>query len=235
MNNTVAIMQPYFMAYIGYFQLINSVDTFVIYDNIQYTKKGFINRNRILHNGTDKQFTIPIKKDSDYLNVVDRNISETWSKDRKKLLNIINQSYKKSPYYNECIDVINECIMYENYNLFEFIYFSVQKLCSYFNIDTNIIISSDIDIDHSLKSQEKVIAICKQLNAKTYINSIGGTNLYDTKTFKQQNINLNFIKSKTIEYSQFNQEFIPWLSIIDVMMFNDKNTINNYLNQYTLI
>ena len=85
----LAIMQPYFFPYIGYFQLIKSVDEFVIYDNIQYTKKGWINRNRILVNGTDYLISLPLKKDSDYLNVVDRQLAESWEKDRTKLLTLI--------------------------------------------------------------------------------------------------------------------------------------------------
>ncbi len=81
----LAIMQPYFFPYIGYFQLINTVDEFVVYDNIEFTKKGWINRNRILVNGKDEYITLPIKKDSDFLHVKDRFLAETWSKDSAKM------------------------------------------------------------------------------------------------------------------------------------------------------
>ena len=235
MGNSVAIMQPYFMPYIGYFQLINSVDVFIIYDNIQYTKKGFINRNRILFNNKGRKFTIPIKKDSDYLDVVERTISNTWESESKKFLNLINHSYKKSPYYKNCIEVITECVMYPNFNLFEFIYFSVKKICSYLDINTKIIISSELEVDHSLKSQEKVISFCKELKSKTYINAIGGQELYDKSTFQKNNLNLNFIKTNPIEYKQFNNSFEPWLSIIDLLMFNSREELKLHLNNYTLI
>ena len=228
-------MQPYFMPYIGYFQLINSVDEFVIYDNIQYTKKGFINRNKILFNGTDRGFTLPIKKDSDYLDVTEREVSGVWLKDSDKLINLIKQSYKKAPYFDSSIALVVECIKYDNLNLFDFIYNSVRVLCKHLDIDTQIVKSSDIAINHSLKSQDKVIAICKARKATTYINAIGGQKLYTKSEFKEQGIDLAFIKTNPIQYKQFNEEFKPWLSIIDLIMFNSKEDLNKHINNYNLI
>ena len=110
MDKKVAIMQPYFLPYMGYFHLLNSVDEFVIYDNIQYTKKGWINRNRILVNGKDKLISLPLKKDSDYLNVIDRKLSDNWNVEKVKLLNLIKSSYKKSPQYSIIFPIIEKCI-----------------------------------------------------------------------------------------------------------------------------
>ena len=231
----LAIMQPYFMPYIGYFQLINSVDKFVIYDNIQYTKKGWINRNRILANGKDQLITLPIKKDSDYLNVVERELSESWDKDKSKMLNVIKASYNKAPYFQETFELISKCLNNPEANLFRFIYDSIVLINDHLEIKTPIVISSTIDADHTLKSQDKVLSLCKEQNADIYINSIGGIELYDKETFKQNNIKLNFIKSNPIQYKQFNNEFVSWLSIIDVLMFNSKEQIKEYLNNYTLI
>lgn len=235
MSKKIAIMQPYFMPYIGYFQLINSVDEFIIYDNIQYTKKGWINRNRILVNGKDYLITIPLKKDSDYLNVVERELSDSWIKDKNKMINLIKSSYSKAPYFKETFNIILQCLNNSERNLFKFIYDSVILINKYLEIKTSIVISSIINIDHTLKSQEKVLSICKSQNADVYINTIGGVELYDREIFKQNGIKLNFIKSNTIQYKQFNNEFIPWLSIVDVMMFNSKEKIQEYLNNYTLI
>ena len=223
------------MPYIGYFQLINSVDKFVIYDNIQYTKKGWINRNRILANGKDQLITLPIKKDSDYLNVVERELSESWDKDKSKMLNVIKASYNKAPYFQETFELISKCLNNPEANLFRFIYDSIVLINNHLEIKTPIIISSTIDADHTLKSQDKVLSLCKEQNADVYINSIGGVELYDKETFKQNNIKLNFIKSNPIQYKQFNNEFVSWLSIIDVLMFNSKEQIKEYLNNYTLI
>jgi hypothetical protein len=235
MSKKVAIMQPYFLPYIGYFQLVNSVDEFIIYDNIQYTKKGWINRNRILDNGSDRLFTISIKKDSDYLDVVDRKLSESWDKDRKKLLNSLYIFYHKAPCFKEAYNVIEECLLDDEDNLFTFILNGLNKVNEYLNIKTPIVVSSSIDIDHSLKSQDKVLAICKAREATTYINAIGGMDLYSKTTFELNNIKLKFIKSQPITYTQFENTFVPWLSIVDVMMFNSKDMIQEYLNSYTLL
>jgi hypothetical protein len=231
----VSIMQPYFFPYIGYFQLINSVDEFVIYDTIEFTKKGWINRNRILVNGTDAIISLPLQKDSDFLNINDRFLANTWEVDRKKMLNRISESYRKAPYFKETYELIEKCIMFEERNLFKYILNSVKNVLFFLNIDTKLIISSSISIDDKLKRDEKVMAICKERGADIYINPIGGFELYDKETFKKNNLELQFIRSNNISYNQFDNEFIPWLSIIDVMMFNSLNEIKNYMSKYELI
>ncbi|HTN06099.1 WbqC family protein [Agriterribacter sp.] len=231
----VAIMQPYFFPYIGYFQLINAVDEFVIYDNIQFTKKGWINRNRILINGKDDYITLPLKKDSDFLQVYQRCLADTWESDRKKMLNRIKESYRKTPYFDTVFPVIEECILFEDQNLFNFILHSVQQINEYLNIKTPLITASTIPMDHELKAESKVIEICKSRKANIYINPSGGVGLYSKNNFADHGIILQFIKSIDIEYKQFDKGFVPWLSIIDVMMFNSKDQIADYLDSfYTL-
>jgi len=234
MNKKIAIMQSYFFPYIGYFQLMNAVDEFVIYDNIKYIKKGWINRNRILVNGRDSYITIPIKRDSDYLDIKDRYLSEN-SIIKKKIINRIFDQYHKSIYFDEIFTIVKKCILFEEDNLFLFIFNSLKEIKKYLEIPTLFIVSSDINIDHSLKSEKKVIEICKARNAKIYINPIGGVNIYSQNNFKSEDIELHFLKSEEIKYSQFNHKFIPWLSIIDVMMFNSKEKIKEYLKLYTLL
>lgn len=229
----IGIMQPYFMPYIGYWQLISAVDVFVVYDNIQYTKKGWFNRNRFLKNGKDALFSISLKKDSDYLNVDERFISSEF--DKKKLIAQFQNAYAKAPYLKEIMSLIEEIIMFDENNLFKYVLNSINKICKYIDIDTKIVVSSSLDINHQLKSKKKVMAICNALNADEYINPMGGIELYDKDEFKAENIKLNFIKSNEIEYKQFDNAFIPWLSILDVMMFNDKNEITKMLKGYTLI
>jgi hypothetical protein len=222
-------MQPYIFPYIGYFQLINAVDKFVVYDNIQFTKKGWINRNRILVNGKDEYFTLPLKKDSDYLNVDERQLAEIFSTEKIKLLRKIKEAYKKAPCFDAVFPVIESIINQQEENLFKFIYQSLISVCRYLEIKTELIQSSSIPIDHALKAQDKVIAICSHLQAIHYINPIGGLELYSKEVFNKLNIELSFIKSNTITYQQNNNEFIPWLSIIDVMMFNSEEKIQEYL------
>ena len=227
----VAIMQPYFFPYIGYFQLINAVEKFIVYDNIQYTKKGWINRNRILVNGKDEYISVPLKKDSDYLNIGQRVLASTWSQDKRKLINKISEVYRKAPFFDESRIVFERCINFENDNLFDFILNSIKIINEHLNIETQIIISSDLKIDHGLKAVDKVLAICETLNAKTYVNPIGGIDLYKKEVFLDRGIELNFLKANNILYKQFNSSFSPFLSIIDVIMFNGKEKTIEFINK----
>ncbi len=230
----LGIMQPYFLPYIGYFQLLASVDQFVLYDNIKYTKKGWINRNRMLLNGTDAMFSLPLKKGSDSLDVVERELAAEF--DRSKLLNQFKGAYGHAPQFNLTYPVLERIVQYEESNLFRYIHHSIIQLCEYLGIKTEIRISSEIPIDHELKGQDKVLALCKAAGADTYINTIGGVDLYDKGDFRFQGIDLQFIKSRPFEYAQFGDAFVPWLSIIDVLMFNPKEVIcAYYLNAYEII
>lgn len=231
----IAIMQPYFFPYIGYFQLMNAVDEFVIYDNIEFTKKGWINRNRILINGKDSYVTIPLKKDSDYLDVKDRYISDVWIFEKQKMLNRITQAYRKSPHFDIVYPVIEECIVLDEINLFDFILNSLVIVKDYLEIPTPISISSALSVENELKSASKVIAICKAKKASTYLNPVGGVKLYEKDIFRHAGIKLQFLKTADIKYKQFKNDFVPFLSIIDVMMFNSKGEIKEYLKSYYTI
>ena len=230
----IGVMQPYFLPYIGYFQLINAVDQFIIYDNIQYTKKGWINRNRILVNGRDEYITLPLKNDSDFLDVDQRFLADTFEKDKIKIVRKIKESYRNAPFYEQAYYLINDILNYKNFNLFEFIFNSIIKICDYLDIRTQIVRSSEINIDHGLKSEKKVISICNTFNSPTYINSIGGMGLYSKKEFEKNSIELFFLETQKTEYKQFDHDFVPWLSIIDVLMFNSKDQITHFLNNYKL-
>jgi len=215
---------------------MNAVDEFVVYDNIEFTKKGWINRNRILVNGQDSFITIPLKKDSDYLDVRDRYLANSWSAERVKMLNRIKESYRKAPQFETVYPLVEKCICFEDNNLFNFILNSLNQVKEYLEIRTSLIISSTIPIDHTLKADKKVVAICKARNADTYVNPIGGIQLYIKDEFKNEGIDLFFLKANDFEYKQLNNEFIPWLSIIDVMMFNSKEEIKEFLHSfYTLV
>jgi len=232
---TVGIMQPYLFPYIGYWQLLDAVDTFVVYDNIQFSKRGWFHRNNILMNGKKKLFSIPLKKDSDYLDVRDRVISDTIEKEISTILKQIESSYKKAPYFTAVFPMIKEIFQNDERNLFEYIYNSLTQISKYLDINTKIIISSTIDINHDLKSQDKVLSFNKVLDATQYINTIGGIELYEYEEFKKENIELEFLESNIPEYKQYGDEFVPYLSIIDIMMFNSKGDIKKMLKNYKLI
>jgi len=230
----LAIMQPYFLPYIGYFQLIASVDQFIVYDNIKYTKKGWINRNRMLQNGKDVMFSLPLKSDSDYLDVCQRELSAEFSRD--KLLNQFRGAYRRAPYFDQTFPLIEEIVRFDDANLFEFLRHSIVKTCAHLGITTDIRNSSNIAIDHTLKNQEKVLALCEAVSANTYVNAIGGMDLYSKKAFREKGIDLKFIQSKPFEYPQYGDAFVPWLSIIDAMMFNPLDALRTCITtNYELI
>lgn len=227
-------MQPYFFPYIGYFQLIAAVDLFILYDNIKYTKKGWINRNRILQNGKTVMFSLPLKSDSDYLDVCERELAADFNRD--KLLNQIQGAYRRAQYFAQTFPLVDQIVRYEDRNLFRFLRHSVVKTCEHLGITTQIRISSGIAIDHDLKNQDKVLALCEAVGASTYVNAIGGKELYSKEKFLKKGVELKFIQSKPFEFSQFGDAFVPWLSIIDVMMFNPLDTIRAYIStNYDLI
>lgn len=230
----LAIMQPYFFPYIGYFQLIAAVDLFIVYDNIKYTKKGWFNRNRLLQNGKDQMFSLPLKSDSDYLDVCERELAADFNRD--KLLNQFKGAYRRAPYFTQTFPLVERIVRYEDVNLFRFLHHSIARTCEHLGIATEIRISSGIAIDHKLKNQDKVCALCTAVGASTYVNAIGGIELYSKETFREQGIDLKFIQSKPFEYPQFGDAFVPWLSIIDVMMFNPLDTIQTCIStNYELI
>jgi len=230
----IAIMQPYFLPYIGYWQLISAVDTFVVYDNIKYTKKGWINRNRFLVNGAEAGFSLPLRKDSDFLDVNQRYLAESF--DREDLLNRFWEAYRTAPECSTVMPLIEQIIRNTDMNLFEYILASIRAVCDFLGIKTPLLVSSTIDCDHSLKSAERVQAICEALGADTYVNPIGGTELYSKEDFAGKGIDLKFIKATVFEYEQIGNSFASYLSILDIMMFNSREKIaSNIANFYNLI
>lgn len=230
----LGIMQPYFFPYIGYWQLINAVDKYVIYDDVNFIKKGWINRNRILCNGKDLMINLLLNKISQnkLINEIYL-IEETLWKD--KLIKTIENNYKKSPYYKDVMPVILDIIMNKEKNLALYLMYSIKALSMYMGIETKFLLSSQIYKNNNLKGEEKILEICNKLDADIYINAIGGMELYSFDKFKQNGIDLFFLKTNEIAYKQFNNDFLPNLSIIDVMMFNSKDKIKEMLDDYILI
>lgn len=230
----LGIMQPYFVPYIGYWQLMNLVDQYVVYDDVNYIKGGWINRNRILVNGVPKYFNVPMLGASPNILINEVKVDHNDSIIRKNLRSI-EGAYRKAPYYEIVYKMLEDILWCEEENLARYIVHSFRVIGRYLDIQTELIVSSELDKDNTLKGQDKVLAICRQLNATEYYNAIGGQELYSFEAFKQQGIQLNFVKTANIVYDQFGNEFQPNLSIIDVMMFNAKDKVKEYLAAYTLI
>ena len=224
-------MQPYLFPYIGYWQLIYAVDKFVIFDDVNYKKKGHINRNKILVEGKPFQFTLNLKGASQNKLINEIQIGDNV----QNILNLIEYNYKKSPYFKKVFSLLEEIFNQEEKNLAKFIGYSLKKISNYLEIDVKFIFSSEIDKNNQLKNQNKIINICQKLKATNYINVISGKELFDKEIFLKNKIKLNFINTNSFKYQQFNNEFIPFLSIIDVMMFNDLDTLKIIINQYNLV
>jgi hypothetical protein len=230
----IAIMQPYLLPYIGYFQLINAVDKFVMLDDVNYINRGWINRNRILINGKPQLISIPLKEASQnkLINEIEIVNDQKW---RGKLLKTLQHNYRKAPFYQDVFPLIEKIILNKEQNISTFIFASVIDINVYLEIKTFIEPSSAKYHTKHLKAEQKIVNICIQEKATTYINPIGGTELYSKQLFKDHNINLFFLKTDEIMYNQNFSNFIPYLSIIDVMMFNSKNDIKEMLNKYKLV
>lgn len=233
----ISIMQPYLFPYIGYYQMIYCSDYFVIADDVQFIKKGWINRNRILLNGEPSMITLPLKRDSYFLNINERTFAiQSGSMGRITFLNKIVNSYRKAPEFTNIYPLIEKIMCFENENVAAYLHNSIKKICEYLDIRTKMIVESTLNLPPELNYQDSVIYVCKELKAKRYINSIGGMELYSKSKFKKNSIELKFIKTReTLEYRQFYNKFVPNLSIIDVMMFNPKEQIKAMLTEYDLI
>lgn len=230
----LGIMQPYFMPYIGYWQLINLVDRYVIYDDVNFIKGGWINRNRILVNGAPKYFNVPMLGASPNLRINEVRVDHNEAVIRKNL-RILEAAYRKAPYYDIVYPMLEDILWCGEDNIAKYMEYSFRVICGYLDIETELIVSSDLDKDNTLKGQDKVLAICRLLGATEYYNAIGGQELYSYEAFRANGMQLHFVKSKDIVYRQFDNEFQPNLSMIDVMMFNSRDRIKEYLEAYTLI
>lgn len=223
----LAIMQPYFLPYIGYFQLIKAVDQFVVYDRIKYTKKGWINRNRMLRDGKDVMFSLPLKAASDALDVAERKLASDFN--RGKLLNQFLGAYARAPQFETTYALLERIVRFPDDNLFGYIHYSLTAVCEHLGLRTPLRTSSTVDFDNSLRGQDKVLALCKAAGATQYINAIGGTELYQHAAFAAQGVELQFLKPQPCEYPQFGAAFVPWLSIVDVLMFNSTDQVRSLL------
>ena len=242
----LAIMQPYFMPYIGYFQAMAAVDKYLLYDKVAFIKKGWINRNRIYIQNVGTQFiTIPLKNKSSFTNILDVQIDNTtdW---RSKMLNLIYYNYKRSLFFDVVYPLMENSIKQSSELISEYNFVVLNQIATFLDINTPIELSTDPMYegieeqlakydDSLLRKYDRIKFICQANNADNYINPIGGQDLYDKKVFAEHGIKLSFVQTEQFAYPQFAPEFIPNLSIIDVLMHNGKEGTKQLLNAYKLI
>ena len=229
---TIGIMQPYFMPYIGYWQLMKAVDKYVVYDDVNYIKGGWVARNNILMNGEKKMFVVKLNGASSNKQFKEITIADNFLALQKTL----QHTYHKASYYVQTMDLLTRIVNYNDKILSNFIMNSFREVLTYLDIHTELILSSTIAKDNTLRGQDKVLAICKELGAVRYLNAIGGQELYSKKIFAQHGVELYFVETLIMPYNQLAKgEFVPNLSLIDVLMNNSPEDINRMLDNYKLI
>ena len=227
----LGIMQPYFMPYIGYFQLMKAVDKYVVYDDVNYIKGGWANRNHILINGEKEMFTVTLQKASQNKLFNEIVIGD----DFKKLMKTLQMNYSRAINFDQTMVLMERIISFPNKQLAVFIANSFREILSYLSVETEILMSSEIPKDNSLRGKDKIIQICEILGADTYYNAVGGKNLYDQEEFREHGITLNFVDSLPQVYSQLHtREFVSGLSMVYVLMNNTKDEVNRLLDSFQL-
>ncbi|HEY4074792.1 MAG TPA: WbqC family protein [Herbaspirillum sp.] len=234
--NTVAIMQPYVFPYIGYFCLIQASDIFVFYDDVNFINRGWINRNQILVNGDPYKFTIPLSNGSQ--NELICNVKMHAFEDcRKKLLKQIYQSYCKTPHFDIGFNYVEEVLKADFTSISDVAISSVEKFYKLIGIEQKFIRSSEaFQSSRGADKADRLIEITKSLQSNLYVNAIGGAALYNKSYFLESGINLSFVKPRLRSYKQMGaKEFISGLSIIDVVMNNDVDSIIDMVGDYEFL
>lgn len=230
----VAIMQPYFFPYLGYFQLVQAVDHFVLYDDVMFIKKGWINRNRILMQGQDFMFTIPLEKQSQNKTIRESTIA--WNSEfPSKFLVQLRSAYKKAPHVEAVMSLIEEVLAEKPSSLAELAGSSVKATWDYLGLKKEFYYSSTLSVSSELGRAERLMEITKYFKESVYVNASNGKALYDKRSFAHQGVDLQFIESELPVYSQGNNpDFLAGLSMIDVLMWNDIPRIHEMLTSYTI-
>jgi hypothetical protein len=230
----VAIMQPYFFPYIGYWQLIQAVDRFVIYDDVNYIKGGWINRNRILINGKPVFITAPLHQSSPFKRICNTALqpSLVW---RDKLVKMVETTYRRATCFVEVFPIVEELIRHETDNLSDYLAHQLQTLSAFMGINTEFVMTSRCYKNNELSGQGRLLDVCIREGATTYINPQGGQSLYDSEPFRKAGIDLRFIVIRPLPYKQRATMFVPYLSIIDALMEIGPDGINEHLGAFDLI
>lgn len=227
-----AIHQPYFIPYIGYWQLIDSVDIFAIADNYNYIKQGWINRNRVLEGNTVRYFNIAVDHASQNRYICDHLIAPI---DKDVKLRQLMSFYAHAPYRKEGIELMDEMLSFEGNNLADFLERSIRLVCDHLQIGTKIVRTSDYEQDPELRFADRIYDYCRQMGADTYHNLIGGTSLYSFEEFAAHGLKLAFVEAVPMSYPQSSETFEFGLSIIDVIMNNSVEKIRQLLDSRRLI
>lgn len=230
----IAIMQPYFLPYIGYFQIIAAVDLFVFYDDVNFIKGGWINRNKIIINNEPNFITVPVQNASS-----NKLIRDTYVKKNQRqfllLEKKIEQRYKKAPYFASVFPMIQNIIKGEYTTISELSISSIKTISNYLSIPTEFVISSEkFSNTRDYHRSERLAKICEELSAKTYINAIGGKHLYDKNEFAERGIELQFLKPEGFNDHNLQSSLIN-MSILHILMYKSITEVKELLELFELI
>lgn len=226
----LAIMQPYFLPYVGYFQLMASVDKFVVYDDVSFIKGGWINRNNIKVQQQAKLITVPLQNGNSGVPICDVLIAEKkefWS---KKMLRTVLESYTKAPYFERIYPMFERWISSNCDRISELNVKIIREVCGYINLNVEIEPTSGVYGNCQLSSVSRVLDICKKEGASHYINAIGGKELYSQEVFQREKIKLSFLQPQLSPYPQGKGEFLKGLSMLDVLMYNSPEVVRRMIH-----
>ncbi|MBR9847113.1 MAG: WbqC family protein [Algicola sp.] len=231
----IAIMQPYLFPYIGYFQLIHSVEKFVFYDDVNFIKRGWINRNKLLINGKESLFSVPLSKASQNKLIKDIELLD-FSNTKQVILKNLEYNYKKAPFFDETYSLVESVFDTPFRTISELAMESITSISHYLELKTIFEVSSEVYAkSRGYEKAMRLITICRSNNCKNYINPAGGKELYNHEYFHEQNVNLLFLENELKAYKQFKNTPIVGLSIIDVLMFNSKKDTQKLIESYKLV
>jgi hypothetical protein len=228
-------MQPYFFPYLGYLQLISAVDKFVIYDDVSFMKQSWVNRNRVLLQGRPHVFSVPLEGASSNRTIRDTTVSlREYPRWRDKFLKTIALAYSKAPLYQSTRALLLGVLDAAPGGIGELASRSILAVCQTLALPARIVPSSTIYENGSLRGQDRILDICAREGATTYINAWGGRELYNHGAFAARGMHLRFLRSRLPAYPQFDQQFVPALSILDMLMFNPPESVRDMLAEYDL-
>lgn len=229
-------MQPYLFPYLGYFQLMHVADRFVVYDDVAFIKQGWINRNRLLINGQPSFFNVPVKHASSFMAIRDTVIDDSAQHRRwvEKLLKTFENAYRRAPEFKRIFPMIEAVFTRPATRVADLAVRSLRTVADCLEIRPSWVETSGIYNNAHLKGQARVLDICRIEGAGEYVNPSGGRELYSATEFEAAGVALRFLQPRLVEYRQFEQPFVPWLSIIDVLMFNSRDVVRSYLDQHDL-
>jgi hypothetical protein len=232
----LGIMQPYLFPYLGYFQLIHAVDTFVVYDDVAFIKQGWINRNRILINGQPSYFTVPVKHASSFALIQDTVVDDDPQNARwaEKMLKTIDIAYRRAPEFGRVFPRVEAVLTSPTRRVAELAAASIKAMMQLLDLEAEWVESSARFGNAHWKGEDRVLAICRAQGATDYVNVAGGRELYSGERFAAEGVRLHFVRSRPVQYRQFQDPFVPWLSIIDVVMFNTQAAARELVTQYDL-